>query len=83
MHGTLNPATPNPQAQFCLRFEQHLRELSKRRYSVAVGFGPAWEKALEEVPLEDDDQPSVYWQLINWAKQAKLFTEEPNERRAA
>ena len=84
MRGTQHQATRNRQAQFCLRFEEHLRELyAKRRYSVAVGFGPAWEKALEEVPLQDEDQPPVYWQLINWAKQAELFTEEPDERRAA
>ena len=84
MHGTLNQPIRNPQAQFRLRFELHLRELyAKRRYPVAIGFGPAWEQAMEDVPLQDEDQPSVYWQLINWAKQAKLFTGEPHESRAA
>ena len=77
MHTTSRACAPNPQAQFCLQFQRHLRDLAaKKRYSVARGFGPAWERALDEVPLEDDDQAKVYWQLINWAKRSELFTRE-------
>jgi hypothetical protein len=28
---------------------------------------------MEEMPLQDEDQPSVYWQLINWAKKAEFI----------
>jgi hypothetical protein len=67
----------NHQAQFCLRFERHLRRLSSdRRCSIADGFGLAWEKALDEVPLQDEEQPAVYWQLLCWAKRSELFTSE-------
>jgi hypothetical protein len=84
MQPNLQPDVSSPQAQFCLHFIRHLEELFlKRRYSVAQGFGPAWEKAMEEVPLEDEDQPSVYWQLIRWAKQTEFCPDEPDRRRAA
>ena len=75
MNSPLSATIANPQTQFCLRFERHLRDLSaRRRCSVAVGFGPAWERALEDVPLEDEAQATVYWQLIRWAQRADLFT---------
>jgi hypothetical protein len=61
-------------ALFRLRFEMRLRKLLERGYSVAEGFGPAWEWALEEAPLEEDEQGSVYRELIHWAGTAKLFT---------
>jgi len=75
MNNPLSTAASNPQAQFCLRFERHLRELAtRRRCSIAVGFGPAWERALEDVPLEDKEQATVYWELIRRAQGADLFT---------
>jgi hypothetical protein len=80
MKSSERQTTLNSQAQFCLRFERHLRELwARRRYPVAQGFGPAWEMALEEVPLEDEEQGTVYRALIDWAKQSKLFTAIPEE----
>ena len=31
---------------------------------------------MDEVPLEDDEQAAVYWQLLCWAKRSELFTRE-------
>ncbi len=64
------------QRQFYLRFQQRLLGLLDRGYTVAEGFGPAWEKTLDELPLEDGEQPQVYWDLIRWAKSDELFTEQ-------
>ena len=60
--------------QFCLRFQRHFCSEVARRHSAAEGFGPAWEKALAEVPLEDTDQAVVYWDLIRRAREGELFT---------
>lgn len=68
-------AAANMQAQFCLRFQRHLHSLPVDCCeSLAKSFGPAWERALEEVPLEDDDQAKVYWELIQQAQRSQLFT---------
>lgn len=57
------------QEVFRLRFQRHLRVLlSTKRCSAAEGFGPAWELTLREVPLQDEEQAPVYWQLVGWAK---------------
>jgi hypothetical protein len=56
------------QEDFRLRFQQLLSEYSDHRRSAAEGFGPAWEQALEEVPLSDSEQGVVYRELIAWAK---------------
>lgn len=64
----------NLQERFCLRFERRLREVLSRQCSVAEGFGPAWEATLSEVPLAEADQATVYWTLIDWARNDELFT---------
>lgn len=66
------------QERFRLRFEQRLRELLCGHQSAAEAFGRAWEQALEEVPLDEDDQPAVYWELIRWAGSEELFTAPPD-----
>jgi hypothetical protein len=53
---------------FRLRFQQLLSEYASRRCSVAEGFGPAWERAIEEISLPDHEQGPVYQELIAWAK---------------
>jgi hypothetical protein len=57
------------QEAFQLRFRRHLRVLlCVKHCSAAEGFGPAWELTLREVPLQDEDQAPVFWQLVGWAK---------------
>lgn len=63
------------QARFCLHFQQLLRELIQRGYPLAEGFGPAWEAAMEDVPLEEAAHGSVYRRLIAWASGEALFTD--------
>ena len=63
----------NLQARFCLRFQRLLRELIKRGYPLAEGFGPAWEAAMEDVPLEEAVRGPVYRRLIAWASAQLLF----------
>ncbi len=45
------------QRQFYLRFQQALLGYLDRGCTVAEGFGAAGEKTLEELPLEEDEQP--------------------------
>jgi hypothetical protein len=59
---------------FRLRFQRLFRDFSVHACSAAESFGPAWEKAMEEVPLEETQQAEVYGQLIRWAKEHELFT---------
>jgi hypothetical protein len=67
------------QERFRLCFQKRLRDYFSRQHSAAEGFGRAWEKTLEEVPLSDADQAEVYWQLIEWARGDLSFT-GPQER---
>ena len=60
--------------RFRLRFQQRLANYLFRQGSVAEGFGVIWEKTLEEVPVDDDAQGELYRELINWARDDKLFT---------
>ncbi len=62
------------QRAFRLRFKKRLRDLLARHQTPAEGFGPAWEATLQEVPLADEQQGEVYWQLIDWARSDELFT---------
>jgi hypothetical protein len=66
------------QARFCLRFQRLLRELTQRGYPLAEGFGPAWEAAMEDVPLEEAVHGPVYRRLIAWAGAERLFTSAPS-----
>ena len=54
--------------RFRRRFQQALRESTRRGYSVAESFGPSWERVLEEIPIEEDDQGRLYRELIQWAR---------------
>jgi hypothetical protein len=65
--------------RFRLCFQKRLRDYFFLQRSAAEGFGLAWEKTLEEVPLSDADQAEVYWQLIDWARSDFSFT-GPQER---
>jgi hypothetical protein len=67
--------TPKSKELFRLRFEQLLRDYALARRSTAEGFGLAWEKTLEDVPLAEEEQPTIYWELIRWARGRELFTE--------
>lgn len=51
-------------------FQSSLRQCVKRRFSVAESFGVIWIETLEQVALPEEDQASLYEELINWAKQA-------------
>ncbi len=62
------------QTHFRLRFQKRFRELLQRDLPAAESFGPAWEAAIDAVPLEEDDQAEVYRELINWARAQYLFT---------
>ena len=62
------------QERFRLRFEERLRQLLASHRSAAEAFGPAWEDTIEAVPLDEDDQAGIYWQLIRWASSEELFT---------
>jgi hypothetical protein len=64
-----------PQQRFCLRFKRRMRELLAQGHSAADSFGRVWERTLEAVPLEDSDQARIYWELIEWAGSAELFTD--------
>src|SRR4051812_32328746 len=56
------------QEAFQVQFQQRLRERLDSGYTLAEGFGPAWETALELVPLEDEEQGIAYRHLIEWAR---------------
>jgi len=62
------------QQQFRLRFQERLLKFLARHRSAAEAFGPTWEATLEEVPLADEEQGAVYWELIDWARSDELFT---------
>lgn len=62
------------QRLFRLRFQQRLRRVLEWGGSAAVEFGSTWEATLNEVPLSDEQQARVYWELIKWTKGSKLFT---------
>ena len=74
MNGHPSTRARNSQEQFRLRFEQRLRALLASHSSTAEGFGLAWGATLEEVPLAEENQAAVYWQLIRWAANDELFT---------
>lgn len=64
----------NPQERFRLRFQSGLKQYLSTRESVAEGFGIVWEQTLDEVPLEDKLQRALYARLLDWARNAELFT---------
>ena len=64
----------NPQAQFRLCFQRALILYLLHGGSAADGFGPLWEKTLEQVPVDDEAQGELYRELISWAKSDELFT---------
>jgi hypothetical protein len=60
--------------RFRWHFQRRLREYLARHGSVAEGFGPVWERILQEVPVEEAEQAELYWELIQWARGYELFT---------
>ena len=74
MHAQMPPAFCKSNEQFRLRFKSQFRHVLADHYSAAEAFGRAWERTLIEVPLPDDEQGTVYWDLIGWAKSYELFT---------
>ncbi len=64
----------NSQQLFCLRFKRRMGALLARYGSAAEAFGPTWEETLDEVRLNEDEQGTVYRELIAWAGDAELFT---------
>ncbi len=63
-----------PVQAFRFQFQRRLNEYRQRYGSVAEGFGVIWEETLEEVPVDDKIQGELYRELLNWARQAALFT---------
>lgn len=60
---------------FRLRFQRRLGRAAARNIPVAEVFGRVWEQTISEVPLNDRDQTTVYWQLLDWARSGELFTD--------
>lgn len=65
--------------RFRLRFQRALQRYASMHGSVARAFGLVLERTLQEVPVDDDTQVRLYWELIRWAKSCELFT-APVER---
>ena len=70
------------QEAFRVQFQRRLRERLNWGYTLAEGFGPAWENALEQVPLEDEEQGLAYRQLIEWARTDALLASSRESARA-
>lgn len=62
-----------------MRFRRRLLDALASHQSTAQAFGPTWEATLEEVPLDDQEQALIYWQLIAWVRSDELFT-GPDQR---
>jgi hypothetical protein len=69
--------------QFNLQFKSRFKQLLTEHYSAAEAFGRAWEGTVIEVPLRDENQGTVYWDLIGWAKSYELFTNRQGSPTAA
>ena len=74
MHAQSQTTFCKAHEQFKLRFKSRFKQLLSKHASAAEAFGPAWERTVIEVPLPDNDQGVVYWDLIGWAKSYDLFT---------
>ena len=74
MKGRRHRANSNSQERFRLCFKKTLQEYLARDGSTAKGFGIAWEKTSEQVPLDETVQGALYRELLGWASDEELFT---------
>jgi len=74
MHKPQPTSGCNSQQAFCLRFKRRIRELLALGHSAAESFGIVWERTLDALPLDDDGQAEIYWELIEWAGAEQLST---------
>ncbi len=64
--------------RFRLFFKRHLADYQAQHGFAPEGFGVAWEKALEQAPVDEQAQAQLYRELIDWAK-SELFALEEND----
>jgi hypothetical protein len=74
MSGRADRGASECRERFRLKFQQGLREFLARNGSAAEGFGLVWEQTSEHVPLKEEEQAGLYWELIQWARSYDLFT---------
>ena len=74
MSGHQDSTSCNSRTRFRLQFQQGLREYLARNDSTVQAFAAVWEKTLEQVKIEQAEQPELYWELIQWARSYDLFT---------
>ena len=68
----LQPRAESAKELFRARFQRSMRSCLRRGFRLEESFGMIWIETWEEVPLNDEELGSLYDELINWAKNARV-----------
>jgi hypothetical protein len=67
-------APENLQERFRAHFTWELARCARHRLPLAESFGRVFEQTLALVPVDEDLQRLLYWELLGWAKRSsELF----------
>src|SRR5262249_39954694 len=60
--------------RFRAHFTRELARCVREHFSIAESFGLVFEQTLDRIPLNEDEQRHLYWELLLWAKEStELF----------